>query len=464
MGKLFGTDGIRGVANVELTCDLAFRVGQAAAMVLAGATGHRARFLIGKDTRISSDMIESALAAGIVSVGADAALIGVVPTPAVAHMTIKTGADAGIVISASHNPMEFNGIKIFSDDGYKLSDALEEQIETILFGSVAIPLKTGAEVGRIARWEVGMKEYCNDIKYTAQNNLNGLKLLIDCANGAAYQTAKEIFPALYADCTFIHDKPDGVNINRGCGSTHLNSLRELMRSGEFDVGIAFDGDADRCIAVDETGEVIDGDQIMALCAADLKERGELDGDAFVATVMSNLGLHRFAEEHGISIATSPVGDRNVLNLMQAEDYILGGEQSGHVIFKKFSTTGDGQLTAVQFLSLLKRRKMRASELRAEVPKFPQAVVNVDVANELKETVTEDRDVKAAIREVSEQLGDAGRILVRPSGTEPIVRVMVEAEDSEQVKAIAEHVADIIASAANAIASGETAETGEEESV
>lgn len=464
MAKLFGTDGIRGVANVELTSDLAYRVGQAAAMVLAGTTGHRARILIGKDTRISSDMLESALAAGIVSVGADAALIGVVPTPAVAHMTVKTGADAGIVISASHNPMEFNGIKIFSSDGYKLSDALEEQIESILFGSVAIPLKTGAEIGRIARWEVGMKEYCNDIKYTAQNNLNGLKLLIDCANGAAYQTAKEIFPALYADCTFIHDKPDGSNINRGCGSTHLGSLRELMRSGEFDVGIAFDGDADRCIVVDETGEVIDGDQMMALLAADLKERGELEKDAFVATVMSNLGLHRFAQEHELAIATAPVGDRNVLNLMMAEDYVLGGEQSGHIIFLKHSTTGDGQLTAVQFLSLLKRRRARASELRAEVPKFPQALVNVEVQNELKEAVMEDRDVKAALREISEQLGEAGRILVRPSGTEPIVRVMVEAEDAEQVGAMANHVADMIAAVAKALDDGEAEEQAEEETV
>ena len=463
MAKLFGTDGIRGVANVELDSTLAYRVGQAAAMVLAGATGHRARILVGKDTRVSSDMLESALSAGIVSVGADVVLLGAAPTPAVAHLTRKTGADAGFVISASHNPVEYNGIKIFNSEGYKLSDELEEQIETILFGSVNIPLNTGAEIGRIAHWSAGVKDYCNDIKYTVQGSLGGLRVLIDCANGAAYKTAREIFPALYADCTFIHDQPNGVNINAGCGSTNLASMRELMKSGAFDIGIAFDGDADRCLAVDETGEMIDGDQIMAICANELKEKEALPENTFVATVMSNLGLFRYAEAQGLSVQVSPVGDRNVLNLMQAEGYRLGGEQSGHVIFLDHSTTGDGQLTAVQFLSILKKRRMKASELRAEVTKFPQAIVNVAVPNELKDAVGEDRDVKAALREISEQLGENGRILVRPSGTEPLYRVMVEAEDAEAVTAMADHVADIIAAVAKSLGDGEAvSETSEED--
>lgn len=447
MGKLFGTDGIRGVANEELTCDLAFRTGQAAAMVLAGATGHRARILIGKDTRISSDMLESALAAGIVSVGADVGLLGVVPTPAVAHLTVKSGADAGVVISASHNPVEFNGIKIFGNGGFKLSDALEEQIEAILLGDVSVPLKTGGEIGRIVRWDAGVNEYCKDVKYTAECNLTDLNILFDCANGAASHTAEKIFPKLYADCTFIHNKPDGLNINRNCGSTHLNSLRTLVREGGFDAGIAFDGDADRCLAVDETGEIIDGDQIMALCAAELKKRGELPGDAFVATVMSNLALYQFAKENEITVEAAAVGDRNVLEMMQEKGYILGGEQSGHVIFLNHSTTGDGQLTAVQFLSLLQKSGKKASELRAMIPQYPQVIINVKVPNDRKGEIAEDRDVQLALREITEELGDEGRILVRPSGTEPLVRVMVEAKDFDQVNAIAGHVADVIATAA-----------------
>lgn len=457
MGKVFGANGIFGIANTDFTCETVFQVGRAVAMVLAGSTGHRARILIGKDTRRSSDMLENALAAGIASVGADVVLLGVVPTNAVSHMIVKTRADAGVMIAAHHPQVDYNGLRVFSDDGYPLTDALVEQVEAILFGSVEIPMKVGGDIGRIARWESAKSEYCTDLKRSAPNTLNGLKVLIDCANGAACETAKEIFPALYADCTIINTEPNGVNINRSCGSIYPRLLSGFMQAGEFDVGIAFDGAAERCIALDENGEVIDGDQILAICAADLKERGELEGDAFVASVMSNLGLRRYAEENGLSPVIAPVGDRSVLNLMLAEGHVLGGEPTGEIIFRNHAKLSDGQLTAIWFLSILKRRKIRASELRAEVPKFAHTVVNVTVANELKETVVEDRDVKGALREVGEQLGDAGRIFVRPSGTEPVIRVLVEAEEADTASAIAGHVGDIIESVARSLCESEPSE-------
>ena len=447
MGKLFGTDGIRGVANRELTSQLAFKCGQAAAIVLTKELGHKAKIYIGKDTRISSDMLECALAAGISSVGAEVGLLGFMPTPAVAYLTVAHRVDAGVVISASHNPMEFNGIKIFNADGYKLSDALEEEIEKVVLSEEEIPVCTGADIGRVYHLENYVSEYIGYLARTIDGDLSGLRVLVDCANGAASHTARELFCSLKADCDFIFDTPDGVNINAGCGSTHMDTLRNQVVSGKFDVGIAFDGDADRCLVVDETGAIIDGDRIMAICASYLKEKGELHDDTFVATVMSNLGLHAYGRKNGLTIACAPVGDRNVLEMMQKGGYVLGGEQSGHVIFLNHSTTGDGELTAVQFLSILKQSGKKVSELTGDIPQYPQVIINVKVENPIKAKVAEDREVKMAIRDVTERLKEEGRILVRPSGTEPLVRVMVEGKDFEEVNAIAAHVADVIASAA-----------------
>lgn len=447
MGKLFGTDGIRGVANKELTCDLAFRAGQAIAIVLTGELRHKAKIYIGKDTRISSDMIECALAAGISSVGAEVGLLGYVPTPAVAYLTVKHGADAGIVISASHNPMEFNGIKAFNSQGFKLSDELEERVEEIILSGKPVEVMTGADIGKILKLDSAAKEYTEYVKNTVIGDLSGMKILIDCANGASYRTARMIFEGLGADFEIMFDAPNGTNINDGCGSTHMDKLRARVAAGEYNVGIAFDGDADRCLVVDENGDVVDGDKIMALCAKILAARGKLPHNTFVATVLSNLGLHAYARENGLVVECSNVGDRNVLELMEEKGYVLGGEQSGHIIFREFATTGDGELTAVQFLSMLKEMDCNASEAAAEISQYPQIMINVKVENHIKDEVLSDPGVKKIVRETEKELGNDGRILVRPSGTEPLVRVMVEGKDSKEVSWLAGCVADKISEVA-----------------
>ena len=443
MGKLFGTDGIRGVANKELTCDLAFRAGQAIAIVLTGELSHKAKIYIGKDTRVSSDMLECALAAGISSVGAEVGLLGYIPTPAVAYLTLKHGADAGIVISASHNPMEFNGIKAFNSEGFKLSDELEERVEEIILSEKPIEVMTGADIGKIKKLKSAKQEYAEYIKNTVIGDLSGMKLLIDCANGASYKTARMIFESLNADFDIIFDEPDGTNINNDCGSTHMDKLRARVASGGYNVGIAFDGDADRCLVVDENGDVVDGDKMMAICAKTLAARGKLPHNTFVATVLSNLGLHAYAKENGFSVECSNVGDRNVLELMEKNGYILGGEQSGHIIFREFATTGDGELTAVQFLSIIKEMGCKVSEAAAAIVQYPQIMINVKVENDIKDSVLGDWSVKETIHEIEEKLGGDGRILVRPSGTEPLVRVMVEGKDSRDVSALAGLAADKI---------------------
>lgn len=443
MGKLFGTDGIRGVANKELTCELAFRAGQALAIVLAGESKHQAKIYIGKDTRISSDMLECALAAGISSVGAEVGLLGYVPTPAVAYLTLKHGADAGVVISASHNPMEFNGIKAFNSKGFKLSDELEERVEEIILSDKPIEVMTGEGIGKIASLPDAAREYAEYVKNTVIGDLSGMKILVDCANGASYNTAKMIFEGLSADFNVIFDEPNGTNINNGCGSTHLDKLRSRVAAGKYDVGIAFDGDADRCLVVDENGDVVDGDKIMAICARSLVKRGKLPHNTFVATVLSNLGLHAYAKENGLSVECSNVGDRNVLELMEENGYVLGGEQSGHIIFREYATTGDGELTAVQFLSIIKELGVSVSSAAAEITQYPQIMINVKVENDVKEAVLGDWAVKEVIRDVEEALGEDGRILVRPSGTEPLVRVMVEGKAFDEVSALAGRAADKI---------------------
>ena len=447
MGKLFGTDGIRGVVNAGLDAELAFQVGLAAAYVMAQEKGEgQPRFAIGKDTRISSDLLEGALIAGLCSAGADVLHLGVIPTPGVAWVTVDSGCDAGIVISASHNPFEHNGIKIFNSQGFKLSDELEGKIEDIILNNVQVPRKTAGEIGRVVYADQKeSQDYIDHLVSTIDSDLAGLHILVDCANGASSATAGRLFDQfddLHAD--IINADPDGVNINNGCGSTHLDSLKAMVTAGNYDLGIAFDGDADRCLMVDETGEEIDGDQVIAACGLDLKEKGELSGGAIVATVMSNLGLHRFCQEHGVALFCTSVGDRNVLEKMEESGYVIGGEQSGHTIFRRYATTGDGQLTALQFLDLLCRSGKKASQLVAGCRRYPQVLVNIPVADKAKkEAIMADAALQAAISQQEKALAGNGRILVRPSGTEALIRVMVEAQTGDEARAVAEFLANVI---------------------
>lgn len=444
MGRLFGTDGVRGVANSELTCELAMSVGRAAAAVLTDSAHKHPKILIGKDTRISSDMLEAAMIAGLCSVGANVVRLGVVPTPAVAYLVGKYKADAGVMLTASHNPCEFNGIKIFSEDGYKLPDALEEQIEAIVAGRAPAPkLPTGGDVGSVSEAPNTVRDYVDHIESTVPFPLDGMKIGIDCANGAASRTAKLLFSELGAECHMFADQPDGVNVNDRCGSTHIESLMRFVAENRLDAGVAFDGDADRCLAVDEKGQLVDGDYEMAICALDLKSRGRLAKNAVVGTIMTNMGFSRFCKENGIEFEATKVGDRYVLEEMLLEGYNFGGEQSGHIIFLDFATTGDGQLTAAQLLSLVRRRQAKLSSLATLMQRYPQVIVNVPVTAEGKLRFYTDDDVKAAVERAKEELGSAGRIIVRPSGTEPLLRVMVEGEDTGRIRALADRVADVV---------------------
>ena len=444
MGRLFGTDGVRGIANETLTCELAMRIGRAAAAVLCDGRRRRSIFVIGTDTRMSSDMLSAAITAGLCSVGADVILLGVIPTPAVAYLVGKYKADAGIMISASHNPAPFNGIKIFSGDGYKLPDALEEQIEAMVLGDVPMPQACeGREVGRVTYGKSAVKDYVEHLKSTCPYSLSGLRIAVDCANGSASVTAKKLFSELGADVRMLFDRPDGLNINDGCGSTHMEALTEYVLKNGLDLGIAFDGDADRCLCVDDKGMLIDGDFIMAICALDMKERGKLSKDTVVGTIMTNFGFTKFCEEIGIRFVATKVGDRFVLEEMLLEEYSFGGEQSGHVIFRDFATTGDGELTAVQLLSMLRRRGCRLSELSGIMTKYPQTSLGIAVSAEGKLAFYTDYEIKKAIDDAKTALGTAGRIVVRPSGTEPLIRVMTEGADEKLIEQTAREVAAVI---------------------
>jgi len=445
MGKLFGTDGIRGIVNENLNAGLAFEVGCAAAQVLSKEKA-RPLVTIGKDTRISSDLLEGALIAGLCSAGADVLHLGVIPTPAVAFLTVANKADAGIVISASHNPFEHNGIKIFNGQGFKLSDELESEIEDIVLFNKRSPLKMGAEIGQVTYAdEQEADAYVDHLVSTVDTDLSGLRILVDCANGAASATAGRLFdrfPKLHTD--IINADPNGININANCGSTHIDALAAMVKAGGYDLGIAFDGDADRCLAVDDQGVLLDGDQVLAICGTDLHTKGELPGDAIVATVMSNLGLRLFCRDHGLQLKITPVGDRNVLEEMEREGFVLGGEQSGHTIFRRFATTGDGELTALQLLSVLHKSGKKSSELAAMCARYPQILVNVQIKSKEKQAaIMADPALQDAIRAVEEELGETGRVLVRPSGTEPLLRVMVEAKEQSTAAAKAEGLADLI---------------------
>lgn len=444
MGRLFGTDGARGVANSELTCELAMQIGRAAALVLTKHTDKKARVLIGKDTRISSNMLEAALVAGFCSVGVDVLLTGYIPTPAVAFLTGKYGADAGVMISASHNPCEYNGIKLFDKNGFKLPDAVEEEIEAIVLDHAQpIPTPVGGALGHVEHLQNAVQDYIDHVVSTVDVRLDGLKIALDCANGSSSVSAQTLFTALGATVYMLSDQPDGVNINADCGSTHMGNLTQFVKQHGVDLGLAFDGDADRCLAVDENGELIDGDKLIAIFAKAMKESGHLNGDTAVVTVMTNIGFLKFAEENGIRVETTKVGDRYVLENMLQNDYRIGGEQSGHIIFKEYATTGDGQLSGVQLAAVLAKTGKKASQLGQVMRVYPQTLINVRVTPEGKAKWETDAQITAAIREAEDKLIGHGRLLVRVSGTEPLIRVMVESETQEDADQIAGAVADVI---------------------
>lgn len=447
MGRLFGTDGVRGIANSELTPELAFHLGKAGAFVL-GKENKRPVFVIGKDTRVSGDMLESALTAGILAVGGNVIKAGVVPTPAVAYLVKHYNADAGIVISASHNPFEYNGIKFFNDKGFKLDDALEEEIEDIIIRDIDPSSHLiGEALGRcIEAEEDAVKLYCDFLLSTVDISLSGMKIVLDCANGAAFKTAPCVYRALGAEVITIGCDPDGVNINDNIGSTHPEKLQQRVVSENADLGLAFDGDADRLIVVDEKGLVIDGDKTICICAKMLKDSGQLAENKVTATVMSNIGFHKYIKETvGAEVEVTGVGDRYVLESMLKTGCVLGGEQSGHIIFLNHTTTGDGTLSSLQFVKAVKASGKKPSELSAEIEIFPQVLENARVTNENKKRYADDPQVKEAIAAIKEEMKDTGRVLIRPSGTEPLVRVMIEGTDIERIHQLAVELADLISS-------------------
>ncbi|MBQ3536997.1 MAG: phosphoglucosamine mutase [Clostridia bacterium] len=445
MGRLFGTDGARGIANTEISCELAMKIGRATAMVLSdGNENRKLKILIGTDTRKSADMLQSAIAAGFCSVGCDVLLLGVVPTPAVAFLVKEYSYDAGVMISASHNTCEYNGIKIFRSNGYKLPDELEERIEAIILDEIIPPpLKVGGAVGSITSGRNAVKDYIRHIESTAVAHFYGMRIALDCANGSASETANELFRRLGAECTVINCKPDGVNINDNCGSTHIEVLQEYVRENGFDLGFSFDGDADRLLCVDSDGKLVDGDKIIAICSKAMKEQGRLNANTAVVTVMSNMGLFRFFEKNGINCEKTKVGDRYVLEKMLEKGYHIGGEQSGHVIFLDYATTGDGQLTAVQLLNIIRTTGKSLKELSDEIEIYPQVLKNVKVSLLGKLRLAEDNDIRIAIEEAERELGAEGRVLVRASGTEPLVRVMLEGRDSGQIERLAGQIAQVV---------------------
>ena len=446
MGKLFGTDGIRGVVGETLTAELAYRVGQAITIVLTEQKGSAPTITIGKDTRISSDMLESALMAGICAMGGSVMPFGTIPTPAVAFLTVQEEADAGIVISASHNPYEHNGIKIFGAQGYKLSDEMEEKVEDIVLSKESLPVKTHDQIGMRLHGMRQMKsDYIDHLLSTVDCDMRGLRVLVDCANGAASATAPGLFGKLPLHADFIFDKPDGININNGCGSTHMETLCRGVVAGKYDLGIAFDGDADRCLLVDEKGHIIDGDKVLAVCGKAMRRKGSLNGNAIVATVMSNLGLHEFCRKGDFLLVCTDVGDRHVLEKMIKCGYMIGGEQSGHTIFREYATTGDGELTALQFIQAYCEAGVPASELVSCCAQYPQELINVPVSavGGAKERIMADDRLWEQVRSQEEALNGEGRILVRPSGTEALIRVMVEAKTVEVAHNVAKTLAEFI---------------------
>lgn len=444
MGRLFGTDGVRGVANKELTPELAFNLGKAGTHVLK-KDNERPVVVIGKDTRVSGDMLESALTAGILAVGGNVIRAGVIPTPAIAYLAKYYKADAGIVISASHNTFEYNGIKFFNGEGYKLDDDIEEEIEDIIISSIDVNSHiTGELIGRcLDASEDAAELYAAHLLETVDFRLDGIKVALDCANGASYRIAPKVYEALGAEVIVTGNEPNGININDGCGSTHPEKLSGLVQKTGAQVGLAFDGDADRLIVVDEKGNVIDGDRVIAICARMLKEQGRLAENKATVTVMSNIGFHKAMEESGIDVDVTGVGDRYVLEQMLKSGCVIGGEQSGHIIFREYTTTGDGILSSLQFMEAVLASGRKISEMASEIQIFPQVLVNARVKNENKKKYSNDPQIAAAIEEIEKKMEGNGRVLIRPSGTEPLVRVMIEGDDEVVLDQMARGLADLI---------------------
>ena len=444
MSRMFGTDGVRGVANSELTAELAMQLGQAGAYVLSRGKSRRPLIMVGCDTRLSGDMLANALMAGACSVGANVIYLGILPTPAVAYLAKKHRADAGVVISASHNPMEFNGIKFFDGEGFKLPDEVEDEIEDQIRRNMAdINFPVGENVGRIEYRMDAYKEYVDHAVETIQVDLTGKKLVVDTAEGASYLTNVEALRRLGADVIPLHNDPNGVNINKNCGSTHMEELQETVVKMHADAGLAFDGDADRFLAVDENGEIVDGDKIMAIVGCDMKKKGQLHNDTIVVTVMSNLGFFIMGEEQGIHIERTKVGDRYVLERMKEIDSNLGGEQSGHVIYLSENTTGDGLLSALHLLQVMSETGKPLSELAKIMKKYPQALINAHVDNAKKDHYTDFPEIVSRIEALEAEFAGKGRVLIRPSGTEPLVRVMIEGENQDVIQSRAEDLAAFI---------------------
>lgn len=444
MGRLFGTDGVRGVANSELTPELAFKLGKAGAHVLS-QTNEKPVVLIGKDTRISGDMLEDALSAGILAVGGNVIKVGVLPTPAVAYLVRHYKADVGVVISASHNPFEYNGIKFFNGNGFKLDDEIEDQIEDIIIRDTDVNSNiTGDKLGRcLAADEDALEIYAKYLVETIDCRLDGKKIVLDCANGASYKVAEMVYNMLGADVTVIGNQPDGLNINKGYGSTHPERLqKEVVKQGAF-IGLAYDGDADRLIAVDELGRIIDGDKLICICAKMLKDNGELKDNRVTATVMSNIGFHKYLENLGCTVDVTAVGDRYVLERMMETGCIIGGEQSGHIIFRDHSTTGDGILSSLQLVKAVLDSGKKASELSDEIEIYPQVLKNASVKNENKSKYKNDPEICEAIQRVEKEMEGSGRVLIRPSGTEPLVRVMIEGQDVDHITELAQDLAKLL---------------------
>lgn len=443
MSRMFGTDGVRGIANYELTSEIAYSLGRAGAYVLSKGS-HKPRILVGTDTRISKDMLESALVAGILSVGAEAVCVGVIPTPAIAYLTRKYKLDAGVVISASHNPVEYNGIKFFNSQGYKLSDELEDKIQSVIENQCKdIPLPSGENLGRKVVEDSALEDYMEFAKGTIDCDLKGMRIALDCANGASYKTAVKTFRDLGAEVVVINNDPDGVNINKCCGSTHPEELMEYVVKKKCDLGLAFDGDADRCLAVDEKGNLIDGDFIMAICGKYLKDKGELNENVVVVTVMSNMGLFIALDKENINTVKTKVGDRYVLEEMLKQGYKLGGEQSGHIIFLDYNTTGDGLVTGLQLSCIVKNSNNTLSELAGMMKKLPQVLANAVIPNNKKNIYIEDVEIVNEIKKIEKKLDGTGRVLIRPSGTEPLVRVMLEGENQAELDEMAHSLAKLI---------------------
>lgn len=443
MRKYFGTDGVRGIANTELTCDLTYKLGRAGGYVLAQGK-EKVKVIVGKDTRISGDMLEASLISGLMSVGCDVITVGVVPTPAVAYLIKKYDADCGVVISASHNPVEYNGIKFFNEDGYKLDDEVELNIENYIDNIEKVDYyPVGQKVGKKIHMHDAQRDYIDYLKSIINVDFKGLKVVLDCANGAAYKVAPIVFDELGASVITINSEPNGNNINDKCGSTHPQKLQEAVLKHKADLGLAYDGDADRLIAVNEAGNIVDGDHIMILSAIYLKKKSKLAQDTLVVTVMSNIGLTIAAKEHGVKLSTTGVGDRYVLEEMKNSGYNLGGEQSGHMIFLDYNTTGDGVLSSLVLAQIVLEEQKKLSELAVVMTQYPQVLVNARIKNENKNRYMEYPQIKSEIERIESLLDGCGRVLIRPSGTEPLVRVMLEGKEEGQIKELATNLANLI---------------------